>query len=129
VSAELRDKIEELEPGVHLFVPLQLVGAKKDRKDYGTYYLLLLTQALDAVLMDGTRFRVGYGLEAAEQCKYALYDDGPCVLDGTVIGDRHLWRGAGPGDRWSDYFCSDALADFIRERQMRGWDLMHCQTK
>lgn len=130
VSPRLREKIEALEPSVHGFIPIHVVGKDKNKADYGTFYLLQLTQAFDAIVPEETNFREGIGLEAAKASTFKLNSwQGPYVLCRAQIEGRHLWRGAGPGDRWNDYYCSDELGEFIKENKLRGWRLLHCDVK
>lgn len=130
ISSQLRNKIEELESDVHGFVPIHVIGRSENKTDYGTFYLLHLTQALDAVAPEETNFHEGIGLEAAKASTFKLNSwQGPYVLCRTQIEGRHLWRGAGPGDRWNDYYCSDELGDFIKENKLRGWKLLRCDVK
>ena len=78
VSPRLRKTIETLEPDVHDFVPI-LVKGEDGNSDYGTYYLILLTQALDAVIYEETEFSAGIGVEAAKRSRYAINAGyGPC---------------------------------------------------
>lgn len=129
VSQPIRDKIEELEPDVHEFIPVEI---KRDDGscDFGTYYLILLTQALDAIVPDKTEFHEGIGEEAAKRSAYYISEFARLItLKESIISGHHLWRGAGPGNRWSDYFCSDALGDFILENGFRGWRLTKCQVE
>lgn len=130
LSNLLRDRIEELESGLHSFIPIHVVGKNKNKKDYGTFYLLYLTQALDAIIPEETNFHEGFGLEAAKASVYSLNSwRGPYVLNRSLIEGYHLWRGAGPGNRWSDYYCSDELGEFIKEQKLRGWELVRCEVK
>jgi hypothetical protein len=129
LCAQLRDKIEELEPGRHGFISLEVYSAKTSRKDREIRHLLYLTQVVDAVALEGTKFRHGFGQQAAETSGFNLYEDGPCVLKQSAVEGRHLWRGAGPGGRWPDYFCSDELGDFIKERSIRGWNMVRCEIR
>jgi hypothetical protein len=127
LCTRLRDKIEELEPGLHVFIPLEVYSAKKRHKDREIRHLLYLTQAVDAVALEGTKFRHGFGEQAAKTSGFNLYREGPCVLKRSAVEGRHLWRGAGPGGRWADYFCSDELGQFIYEQNIRGWDMLRCE--
>ena len=130
LSQSLRDKIEELEAAVHRFIPIHVVSKNINRTDYGIFYLLHLTQALDAVVPEKTHFREGVGLDAAKVSVFSLNPwQGPYVLDNAIIDGRHLWRGAGPGDRWNDYYCSDVLGEFIKENKFCGWKLVRCEVK
>ncbi len=126
VSPRLREIIETLEPGVHDFVPIHVRG-DDGTSDHGMYHLILLTQALAAVIHEETKFSAGIGLEAAKKCRYAISTgSGPCALDADIIEGHHLWRGAIPMQK--SYFCSDELRDHIEVEGMRGWSFHSCKA-
>jgi len=103
VSERVRELIEGLEPGVHEFVPLEVKSV--DRKTrHGTYYVILLTQALDAIV--------------------AKNDDGIYLLKASAIRGRHLWRNVPPNEL--NYFCSDELHDRLQAEGLDGWDFERC---
>lgn len=135
ICPKLKEKIEELEPGIHEFFPLNV---KRDNgsKEYGTYYLLYVTQAFDAVIWDKTVFSGGpdnRGLAAAKKAAFQLRtNDNPgwCTLKREVIEGRHLWRAKvsdeslfqnGGDPMRNKYFCSAELRDFIAAEKLIGW--------
>jgi len=126
VSPRLRSKIESLETGVHEFIPIEVKQSDESRQ-FGVYYLILFTQALDAVVFEETHFATGLGLEAAKASNYFIDRRGPCTLYAKAISGRHLWRGT--GKMQLSYFCSSELGDFIIREKIRGWDLQECQVK
>jgi hypothetical protein len=118
VSERLRDKIDELEPGIHEFVPLA-ASYKGDNRECKPYYFLLLTQALDAVVMEETKFQSGFGPEAAKASRFLLDKfGGPCTLRAEKVAGHHLWRGL--DEMRLSYFCSDELADYFSHEKMLG---------
>lgn len=126
VSPRLKNKIEELEPGVHEFIPLHVMH-EDDGRDFGTYYLILLTQALDAVDFDNTDFAMGRGRAAAKSSAYFMTFEwgGQCTLKEEACQGHHLWRGA-DGMRLR-YFCSDELGEYVQRNGLLGWDLHTCK--
>lgn len=94
----IKSIIEELEPGVHTFIPVNLRIRGSD-KSHGQYYLLYPGQAIDAVVIDETDFgegkgRAGFGKEISPGVRsYTLSPFGRTVLDQRLIEGRHLWRG------------------------------------
>jgi len=103
VSERVCELIEGLEPGVHEFVPIEVKSV--DRKTrHGTYYVILLTQTLDAIVAEN--------------------DDGIYVLKASAIRGRHLWRGVPPNEL--KYFCSDELRDQLQAERRDGWDFERC---
>jgi hypothetical protein len=108
VSPRVRDLIEELEPGVQQFSPLEL--ARKSGKEVGTYFLLLPPVRLDAVVPEKSDLSDGRPIFM-----------GRLVLDADMIRGHHLWRGEGP--LVFKYFCSDELRDRLKNEKLDGWDL------
>lgn len=132
---KLKEKIDELEPGVHEFFPLEVVRDDKSAA-YGTYFLLHLKQACEAVIWNKTEFRGGpdnRGLEAAKKAGFLLrQSDNPdwCTLQRSAIEGRHLWRTMlcdeslhrhGSDPMRTHHFCSDELRDFVVTEKLIGW--------
>jgi hypothetical protein len=140
VRNDVRQIIENLEPGVHTFVPLNL-KVRGSARDCGQFYLLWIGQAIDAVVIDETDFRDGRGRVGFEgRISFipgpaaVLSPFGDTVLDGSLIEGRHLWRGArgklGQSVPFSRvYFCSDALATRIEAAKLRGWWFRQCKVR
>lgn len=127
ICRRLRDKIEELEPGVHDFVPIQVVGPD-GRGDFGTYHHLIYSVKLDLFHYDRTRFLKGFGRQAAEASRHILCGDADqfaCVLKANVVEGHHLWRGMHQ-DSVLGTFCSDELGAFILGEGLRGVLLLEC---
>jgi hypothetical protein len=148
----LKEKIEELEPGTHEFFPLEVVR-DGDWHRYGTYYLVHVTQKLDALVYEKTAFaspKARYGIEAAADSAHGLFrtmgKEFSCVLRNSVIEGRHLWRGKVPDEKYyipgdprydvpprdpmsEYYFVSDELGDFILREKLIGWDLHSCDVE
>ena len=129
VSQRLRDKIEELEPDIHEFIPVS-VRRDDDSRDHGIYHLILLTQSVDAVVAERTKFQEGYGKEAAALSGDLLDSADPDItLKETATAGHHLWRaGVLYEPMWMHYFCSDELARFVMENKLTGWRLTKCNS-
>jgi hypothetical protein len=112
VSRQLRDLMEELEPGVQEFSPLEVLSQHINRS-MGTYFLMLPPPRVDAVIAERS--------ELERPGKLRMY--GTCVLDADAIRGRHFWRGANPFGHY--YFCSDELHDGIVAAKLDGWDFRH----
>jgi hypothetical protein len=126
ISERLRDKLEELEPGAHKFLPLEVMQ-DDDSKRYGTYHLILLTTSLDAIIFEKTKFHEGYGEDAAKASGYSIGAFSPDIhLKKNVIMGHHMWRGVGKMS--FHHFCSDELGDFVIQKKMEGWDLTKCSA-
>jgi hypothetical protein len=116
VSPRVHDVIEELEPGIQRFSPIELL-TKDGRKTRATYFLILPPPILDAVIRDLTEF----------DSSHLLRPFGRCVLDANVIGGHHFWRAPAP---LLHYFCSDDLGERLKAERLDGWDLRHrCDVK
>lgn len=132
ICERLRDILEELEPGRHDFVPIEVRSLEPgpDEKVFGTYYLIVCPVRLDAVIIEETTFTKGFGREGYERsARIDTDDDGQCVLDQDVIEGHHFWQlpeGFGstpdhPTYSVAGYFCSDELWRRIRAEKMDGW--------
>jgi len=140
VKDSVRQIVDDSEPNVHEFVPvnLQVRGSSQDR---GQYYLLWVGQAIDAVVIDETDFSDGRGRAGfAWQINFfpgpaaVLSPFGDTVLDGSLIEGKHLWR-----DAWGKFgqsvlfsnncFCSDKLADRIEAANIQGVWFHQCKVR
>lgn len=124
VNSEIKDKIEELEPETHEFLPVDVIS--EDRQvEYGRYYYVVISQKLDALDYDRTHFVGGTGYEAGvsnrfntrrARSKYPF----PICLKQSVIKGKHLWRG--PDRQDAHYYCSGELRQFFLDNKLTGWD-------
>lgn len=107
ISKRVREVIEELEPNIHEFIPVDLISEPRN-VFIDLYFLVLPPPVLDAVVADKTEFdgpmlRLG----------------GRCVLKRVGIQGRHLWRG--PKSLMSTFFCSDELMRRLKLEGLDGW--------
>ncbi len=123
VYPPMKDLIEKLEPGVHEFIPLE-VRSRDGSASFGTYYLVLITQMVDALVYDETDFGGVYGLEAARKNRFSISSFSRPVLRTDAARGYHLWRGA--DGLVAHYFCSDEIGRFIKDNNLRGWSLDAC---
>lgn len=134
VCESLKDKLESLEPGRHRFLPLEIWGLENSHRDqcYGIYYWIVSPPRLDAVIVEETTFAKGYGRTGYELSggQISSAADGVCVLDGNIVAGHHFWQlpsdfGATkqyPEHSSNEFFCSDALRDFVASERMGGWN-------
>jgi hypothetical protein len=132
VKENVREIVEELEPRVHTFIPVNLRVTGADG-DWGRYFLLYPGQAIDVVVIDETDFAEGKG-RAGFAKSSILSSFGDTVLNSELIAGRQLWRGArgqlGKSVPFSNYlFCSDALAMRIKDAGIEGWRFRRCRLK
>lgn len=113
LSQAARGLIEEMEPGVHQFFPIE-VTIGKDDAPYGTYYKFVLGSRIDTLARDLSGPYNAHGM-----CKGFGDPDGRVVLDSERIGDHHLWTEkfvARPGWLWA----SDAMAERLQTSGLTG---------
>jgi hypothetical protein len=124
VSRLVREIIEELEPGIHVFHPIT-VKAKDGKPIAGsselTYFTILQPPPLECVDIDRTSWGDGgVGMSAFQNYKrLSIGDDKVVTLRRSVIEGRHFWRGAEPFDNY--FFCSDELKKRLQKEKVRGW--------
>lgn len=134
ISERVRSEIESLEPDVHQFIPV-MPRARGENTAFGTYYLLVVTQIIDAVIVEATSFRDGDGRAGFEIAPILSHLRGNIVLNGDLIRGKHLWRGGvgkyggGGGAFWPYLFCSDQLAKRMDEIRAEGWAYRPCSVK
>lgn len=130
----LRDMLEELEPGRHDFLPIEVRSEAQGEGEifYGTYYLIVELVSLDAVVIEQTSFTKGEGRDGYEQsARFDPETTGACALDARVIQGHHFWKlprdfGKTPShpDRLvTGYFCSDELWARIQKEKLQGWEV------
>jgi len=114
VSAVLRDKIEELEPGVHRFFDTEITckGGEKPAKRYWLFQICNLVDAIDEE--KSVRFVSENGFK-----NYKRYGLGPgaepkLVFRKEAIAGMCVWM----DERFADFFMSDELVEFIRKNRL-----------
>ncbi len=131
VSPKVKKIIEDLEPGIHTFIPVQPI-VRRSGRGFGTYYLLYVGQVIDAVVIEESTFRGGRRGRAGFEVTPILTS---AVLDGRLIEGKHLWRGGleklgGGGDPFGSYrFCSDELKRRLEEAKAEGWLYQPCEVR
>lgn len=128
VTPKMRDYLEQLEPGVHRFFPIQVRSEImiSGKKDHGEHYLLLPPPLIDCLVIETTQFAKGYGIEGWKQGKNENGGGGlsgrpnsPCTLQKSLVEGHHLWR-TKVGDRF-EYTCSDEFWEGI-ETEWQIWE-------
>ena len=125
---KLTDELERLEPGVHEFVPISVRNEDGSLIDGENYRLSIITQKIECFDLDRTFWRTAleekFGEAAAQDANFRPFDlEVPVHLKGAEIEGKHLWRGA-PGHGARTLYCSDAVADFVKRKELRGWELI-----
>lgn len=125
VKLKIRDVLENLEPGVHRFLPINLHSTVEiaGRTEHGEHYILLPPPLVDCLVVAETDFWMGYGIEGWIQGENGIGGGGlsptegkRCTLRRSEIEGRHLWR-TKVGES-SEYTCSDRFWDAVRDEVM-----------
>ncbi len=136
INENVKKIIEMLEPDVHTFIPVKLQVRGKST-DFGKYFVLVIGQVIDAVVIEDSDFRDGHGRAGFEKAPILNSLVGDTVLNHSLIKGRHLWRGGnakvGPigdqGDPFASYtFCSDELKDRLKAAKVEGWRFRQCKV-
>lgn len=134
LSPEARALVEAFEPGVHQFLPVEVVrrrGRKPIHRPDGRvldepYYLFIPQTILDAVWVERSKVRVyptDLGSPWVESFYVGRYDG--IVLRRRMTEGRHAWRGRFHLPR--RLLFSDALVRAAEERKMRGLECVHVE--
>lgn len=91
VSAEVKEIIEALEPGVHQFIPLTVKsGTRANHVDY-QYYSLRINQRIDDVLVEKSDVKWQTTEFKGNVVRAWLKKTAPLVLPASSIRGKHLW--------------------------------------
>lgn len=141
LAPALRDFIEQIEPGVHRFFPVQIRTAKAidGKQDYGTHWLLYPPPRIDCLDFERTVFMSDIQGKQWPRRRYDGNPWGEVSLDiGTrmsilpqpvtfmrpLVENRHLWRTAKGSDLGYTYYtCSPTFWKFYTEKRMIGWEV------
>ena len=131
VDGAVKNILEDLEPGRHTFIPVNVRrnGSDKPERDF---YIVHVTTAINAVVMEDTKFADGIGKYTQYQGR-VLAAQISTVLPKIVVRKQpiighHLWRCGigkwGGGDPMAyDYFCSDEFAQRVRHMKATSVDI------
>ncbi len=125
ISPRIRDVLEDLEPGVHRFLPIDLCSTIEiaGRTEHGEHYILLPPPLVDCLVIAETDFSKGYGIEGWMRGNngkgggtLSSTEGKRCTLLRSEIEGRHLWR-TRVGDRF-EYTCSDRFWEAVKDEVM-----------
>lgn len=114
VCETFKQLVEELEPGVHRFFPIDLYGP--DGKLYSRRYYFQILNRVAFLDKERSDFDVSRGVMEMGNIGY-----GPIYYDHQAVEGLHLWR-----DRYygrNGVFVSDELAQRIMEANLKGVQL------
>jgi len=146
-SEKIKAIIEELEPGVHEFRPVEvrLFPAPAPEQDIvlATYYMWHSPPEVHAIIPEASAWQSGIGLKARDESSGHLSSDPdkPCVLRAAEISGRHCWReiyrkelqGA-DGELHViptfSFFCSSEFYSRIKFNEIEGFNFIKkCETR
>lgn len=114
VSDRARSVFEELEPGVHQFLPIDVTIGKED-VPYGRYDLMFLGNRLDTLEKD-----LSGPYNARGICKGLTDPNGRVVLDSEKIEGHHAWAEMFLSLGSYGFFVSDTLAKKLQDARLTG---------
>lgn len=127
ISQDFKDAVEDLEPGLHEFVPLQVVW-RNTGECAGSYFWFLCTEIVDHYNIDKTEWLAPsenkFGAVAAEQSRFrpTFRNSKSVVVHSDRVAGKHLWRASVP--RMRPLFCSEDFAAFLKTRKRTGVELV-----
>lgn len=100
VSSRFRDLVEQFEPGVHQFLPVDMFNAKDASEPFDRFYWFVCCTLIDSLEPDHTTLTFdGFYDEIYNGMRRGswYYDSSvtppqKAVFSLNAIGDRHLWR-------------------------------------
>jgi hypothetical protein len=122
VSETFRRLVEMLEPGVHQFLPIELIrfNGQKAEHDYFMFNILCRVEVL-IVEKSNVVWRETYSERVPEVSGYKYLSLGPdpvqLVLSKRQLEGRHVWRGE--KHFRSRVFFSDTLVEAIRTKKLQ----------
>ena len=125
MTEEIKDLIEELEPGIHQFFPVKIKRAKGSAHIFhpngaeltDPYFLFNCGIKIDAVLIDKSEVRVtDIGVGGPPMVHPIYGKEGRIVLSREMVKGHHVWRGNLQLGRITLF--SDALTDIVKGK---GW--------
>ncbi len=123
VSDRFRRVVEEFDPGIHQFVPVEVLYPDGRVHPGGPRFFMILRNAVNAVHEDSGRLEVMKGTVswAAHEIPIlirGILDTKPFDVDAKIVSHLGLWRDV----RMSNYvFASDAFLARLRQEGIDGW--------
>ncbi|NMJ44427.1 hypothetical protein GWK16_24495 [Roseomonas sp. JC162] len=126
VSPEAKALIEEFEPGIHQFLPVEIERRRSTRPIYRLdgrvldtpYYVFFPQVMLDAVWVERSEVAVRPRLHGPPSVNpKSSRDLDKLVLHREIVAGHHVWRGH--YQCHMDLFFSNALAHEIEKRRLR----------
>ncbi|XYK81537.1 MAG: imm11 family protein [Labrenzia sp.] len=126
VNQRFKDLVEEFEPGVHQFMPIELRN-KAGEPLTDNYYVFNCMVSVDTVLVKESGLQWEIDEPSGQSFLDILTFKHDMVLSRPAVGDRHLWQGLYLQPISSGgVFCSDAFQKELKKRKIRFLDQKHC---
>lgn len=132
VSLQFRDLVEQYEPGVHQFLPVEMYNSKAATEAFDRFYWFVCCTLIDSLDPEHTTltWRGEYDVRIEHGLRRGFWkldhDASPPqrpVYSLNAIGSRHLWR-----DPYynRDYVkCSDTFGNALIDAGLTGFGLLH----
>ncbi|WP_420411124.1 imm11 family protein [Roseibium sp.] len=126
VNQRFKDLVEEFEPGVHQFIPIELRNEAGDPLTEN-HYVFNCMVSVDTVLVKESGLQWEIDEPSGQSFLDILTFEHDMVLSRPAIGGRHLWQGLYLQPISSGgVFCSDAFQKELKKRKIRFLDQKHC---
>lgn len=109
VGQDFKDLVEEREPGVHQFFPIQIFY-KDGRAVEEAFYILHIRRSISALKLEQSNAAL-----QSSGIVQILFHPLKIVLDRAKISGRHLWR-----EEWYTYISDDLFAALLKKGLLRG---------
>jgi hypothetical protein len=113
VSEGVKDVIEELEPGLHDFAPMEIRYGTRDSNESFQYFALRINQSFDAIDYEKSDMDV-----IVQQNGNRILEKKtgvPVIMKPELTAGKHLWV-------YHKVYCSDELHDALTARGLTaGW--------
>jgi hypothetical protein len=129
VCDRFRGLVEQFEPGVHQFVPVEIYKSKKG-DPVATYYWFIVGQRLDSVDRERTTFMwkapaddpaAGYWSDRhfdPQTSRMVQMDNAKLIFSNTQVSNHQIWND--PHVMGGERLCSDAFAEALKASGMLG---------
>lgn len=126
VSERFKDIVENLEPGIHNWLPTDLVNVDGNRVPE-PHYFLQVGQTLDTVIFERTAFNSGVSATGEHYVTFPKTNH-LMTLDRVKIAGKHLWKEKYAG--YQDTFFSNELIKTLKKLRLgRGFQLFDCNEE
>ena len=138
VSPRFRDLVQQFEPGVHQFVPVDICRTP-DGPTVATYYWFIICQRVDSVDREHTTFVWKAPMDEPEDGHWARYifdeksedmveiPNAKIVFSNIQVAGHHVWHDPHLLS-YNNGLCSDAFAQAALAQNFAGFDAVHRES-